>query len=158
MRMPYARFEVRDVREGLQRLRDVPPELRRKAVQKAVRAGARYLVQQMKGAMRKHFRTGTLAKMLKTRVRYYAKRSVMVVMVGVNSEKNAGTFRGNRITPYRYAHFVTRYRRRFLQECPRKSGRFRWIGANRPDDFVSNATLSGRSAVIAVMKRVIDAY
>ena len=128
----YARFEIRDVKMGLDNLRLVAADKQRKTMIKAVRAGARVIIRSMKLALIKHFRTGTLAKSIKSLVRYYAKRSTMVVMIGVSSERGQGAFNGKPITPYRYAHFVTGYRKRFLQECPRQSGRFRWIGANRP--------------------------
>ena len=120
------------------------------------RAGSRVLVSGMRRGLRRHFRTGTLSKSIKTKAKYYAKGDVMVVVVGVSSDPSAnGVFRGKRITPYRYSHFVTNPRRGFMQECPRKSGRFRWIGPNTPDDYITKATLTGRSEVIAAMQKVI---
>lgn len=148
------RFEIKDVKAGLVLLHKVPDEIRRKAFRKALRVGARVLVRGMRAGLRRHKRTGTLASSIKTRVKYYAKGDVMIVVVGVASATR-GTFRGRDITPYKYSHFVTNPRRRFLQECPRKSGRFRWIGANTPDDYVTNAAVSGRNEVIAAMQGVI---
>lgn len=154
--MIRATFEISDVKRGLVALSTIPAEMRRKVFRKAMRAGARVLVQGMRRGLRRHFRTGTLSKSIKTKARYYAKGDVMVVVVGVSSDPSAsGTFRGQRITPYRYSHFVTNPRRAFIQECPRKSGRFRRIGANTPDDYVTKATVSGRSEVIAAMQKVI---
>lgn len=130
--------------------------MRRKVFRKAMRAGSRVLVVGMRRGLRRHFRTGTLSKSIKTKAKYYAKGDVMIIVVGVSSDPSAsGTFRGERITPHRYSHFVTNPRRSFMQECPRKSGRWRRIGANTPDDYVTKATLSGRSEVIAAMQKVI---
>lgn len=149
-------FQVSDVKAGLMALHTIPEEMRRKVFRKALRAGSRVLVSGMRRGLRRHFRTGTLSKSIKTKAKYYAKGDVMVVVVGVSSDPSAnGTFRGSRITPYRYSHFVTNPRRGFMQECPRKSGRFRWIGPNTPDDYVTKATVTGRSEVIAAMQKVI---
>lgn len=148
------RFEVADVKAGLAALRTIPEEMRRQVFRKAMRAGARVIVNGMRQGLRRHRRTGTLSGSIKTRVRYYAKGDVMVVVVGVSSG-STGSYRGERVVPYRYSHFVTNPRRAFTQECPRNSGKFRRIGANRPDDYVTNAVVSGRSEVIAAMQKVV---
>ena len=149
------KFEVQNVRDGLVGLRNVPEAIRRKTMIKAMRTGARVLVKGMRKGLRRHKRTGALSASIKTNVKYYAKRNVMVVVVGVSSGAR-GTFRGEQTTPWRYSHFVTNPRRAFTQECPRNSGRFRRIGANTPDDYVSEASVSGRSEVVAAMRRIVD--
>lgn len=161
------RIEIAGIKSALKDLKKFTGENRIKVMKKAFRAAANAILKNMRKRLKTngHYRSGLLYKSLKTKLKYYKKLDVLVVMVGVKSNMK-GTYKGNPITSHKYAHFITKGRKSFTQfyspffvmkNSPSRAALLtREIGAVQADNFIAAAVYTQQVAAIAAAKKVLD--
>lgn len=145
--------------QGIEKLQG--PE-RLKLMKKAMRAAGRVMLQVArrvyKGMVKD--RSGTLRKSLKSRLRFYKKADVLVLLVGVQSWFK-GEYNGQRVIAHKYAHLVTRGRKKFRQTYRYKDrkGRVwtarRWVKGTVGRDFIEVASRAAVNTATEAIRNTV---
>ena len=71
----------------------------------AVQGGSKPVVKDLRGKLRQHKRSGTLAKSVGANTKVYKRSHTVIASVGVRGSYR-GEYEGKRVLPYKYFHFI----------------------------------------------------
>lgn len=132
-------FHFPDLSKLHERLSYYSEEKRIKRLRRAIAIIANELAKQMRRLIRmKLYNTGTLAKSIGKKTRYYKQTGALSVIVGVKSKYSVSIGNGRRYQPSRIVHILTRTGRK-----SNKTGNI-----NRVYDFMAEAKSNIQGAAI----------
>lgn len=147
------RIELTGLRNALKDLKKIKDRTRRlKVMKKAIRAAGRVLLSSMRGIIKaKLRRSGNLLKATSTRLRYYRKSDILVLMVGIKSWV-IGDYKGRKTVSHKYAHLAQKGHKAFTQIVKVQPGKRYMIKGSSGLVVVSN-----RSPTVIQLRRRIGA-
>lgn len=147
------------IKEGFARLREVADTMQRKTYNQGIAKANRAVQTTMRGLIKqgKHVRSKTLLRSIRSKVLRYQKSKTVLGLVGVQSNfvGTWGTgYNKHKVVAHKIAHFVTNYRRQFLQKF--RYG-YRVVGEHQPDDFVQKTEAIIAKVAVSAIEGSINA-
>lgn len=116
-----------------------------------LRESAKQARAKLKSLYVKHWRSGTLAKSVGFRVKYYRQTDTFVALVGARS-KFDGTWKGKTVTAHKYQHLLLKGRKSFVQKNHVSGGPVK-IGATPPHDYLEQALRFSEAKFVKAVAR-----
>lgn len=114
--------ELTGIKEAMAGIERLEKKNRIVWMKKALRRAGAYVLRFIRIEAKKHDRSNTLYRSLKSKLKYYKKTDTLVMLLGVRSWFE-GTFRGRKVVPHRYLHLILKGHKEFQQQFVTKPGK-----------------------------------